>query len=148
MSTVPQVLLPEHRRNRVWLTFTDAAFQSLLVDWKRFALCVIAHFRADLAAYATDSRWLELTAALERCSPQFRKWWSSHEVVSSLDWRKELLHPTAGALFLDSVHFEFPRPSSLKLVTYTAGPDTDTNERLCALVSSIGKSRKLPIARA
>lgn len=141
-------LLPELRRNWVWLTFTDAAFQCLIVDWKRFARCVIAHFRADSAAHATDSRWIELTAALEHRSPQFREWWSSHEVVSSLDWRKELLHPTAGALFLDSIGFEFPRPSSLKLVTYTASPDTDTNERLYALVSAIGKSGKPPIARA
>jgi transcriptional regulator with XRE-family HTH domain len=132
----------ETRRNWIWLTFTDLSFRKLIVDWERFARCVIAHFRADSASYATESRWVELTSALENVSPEFRQWWSSHEVVSSLDWRKELYHPKAGTIFLDSIHFEFPRPSSLKLVTYTACPDTDTQERLIAL-SNGRKSRLL-----
>lgn len=136
--------LPEDRRNWVWLTFTDPAFQSLIVDWERFARCVIAHFRADSAAHGTDPHWIQLTAALKTRSPVFREWWSSHEVVSSLDWRKELLHPTAGVLLLDSIHFEFPRPSSLKLVTYTAYPDTDTNERLRKLASMVQPGSTTP----
>jgi transcriptional regulator with XRE-family HTH domain len=134
--------LPEHRRNWVWLTFTDPPFQDLIANWKRFARCVVAHFRADSAPHAADTRWIELIAALDHRSPQFKEWWSSHEVVSSLDWRKGLLHSTAGTLLLDSIAFEFPRPSSLKLITYTPCLETDTKERLHALVFAGRKVRK------
>jgi MmyB-like transcription regulator ligand binding domain len=49
---------------------------------------------------------VELTSFLEWKSPRFREWWSSHEVASSLDCQKELVHPVAGTLYLNSVHFE------------------------------------------
>jgi MmyB-like transcription regulator ligand binding domain len=81
-----------------------------------------------------DIRWVELTSFLERKSARFREWWSSHEVASSLDWQKELVHPVAGMLYVNSVHFEFPRPSTLKMVAYTAAPSTDTAKRIKRLL--------------
>ncbi len=134
--------LAEPRRNWVWLTFADTTFRRLFVDWDRFARCVVAHFRADSTAIAAAPQWLELISELQSRSSKFREWWSSYEVAGSLDWRKELQHPIAGTLFLNSVHFEFPRPSSLKMVTYIACPETDTPRRLQKLVSSEKKPNK------
>lgn len=135
--------LPDSHRNWVWLTFADASFRKLFSDWERFARCVIAHFRADSTTIAKDPQWSELVSLLEHRNCKFREWWSTHEVASSFDWRNELRHPTAGTLFLNSIHFEFPRPSSLKLVAYTACPDSDTQEGLVRLVSRGSKSRNL-----
>jgi transcriptional regulator with XRE-family HTH domain len=128
-------LLSDSHRNWVWLTFSNASFRKLFKDWDRFARCVVAHFRADSTTLAKDPHWIGLISTLSDRNEKFREWWLTHEVASALDWRKELRHPVAGVLFLNSVHFEFPRPSSLKLVAYTACPETDTQERLLKLAS-------------
>jgi transcriptional regulator with XRE-family HTH domain len=128
--------MPEGRRNIVWLTFTDKDFRRMFVDWERFARCVLAHFRADSAAHTGDPRWSELTDALIQQSAEFRHWWTCHEVAWSLDWSKELVHPRAGTLSLNSIQLDLHRPINLKLVAYMPAPGSDTAEHLLAFPSS------------
>jgi transcriptional regulator with XRE-family HTH domain len=125
--------MPEGRRNIVWLTFTDKDFRKMFIDWERFARCVLAHFRADSAAHTGDPRWSELTDALIQQSDEFRHWWTCHEVAWSLDWSKELVHPIAGALSLNSIQLDLHRPTNLKLVAYMPSPGSDTAKHLLAL---------------
>jgi len=105
------------------------------VNWPGFARCLLLHFRADYGRSTDDPRWGALVAALQQASPEFRKWWSCHDVARPLDWQKELDHPVVGKLLLDSSTFEVHPTGSLRLVVYTPAVETDTATKLQQLQS-------------
>jgi hypothetical protein len=73
---------------------------------------------------------------VDQQSAEFRHWWTCHEVAWSLDWSKELVHPVAGNLSLNSIQLDIHRPTNLKLVAYMPSPGSDTADRLCALAAA------------
>lgn len=127
--------IPEARRNLVWVTFMDQGFRHTIVEWERFAHCVIAHFRSDSGADIAAPRWAELTDDLLRQSPEFCAWWPCHEVASPLDWQKQVHNPAVGTLSLNSMHLQLPRAARLKLVAYLPAPETDTARKLAELAA-------------
>ena len=127
--------LPE--RNLMWLTFTEQAMRQLFMNWTGFARCLLLHFRADYGRSTGDPRWAELVAALQRVSPEFREWWSCHDVARPLDWQKELDHPVLGKLLLDSSTFAVHPTGNLRLVVYTPAAGTDTANKLTEASESL-----------
>ncbi|MEI2578548.1 helix-turn-helix transcriptional regulator [Scytonema sp. PRP1] len=121
---------PIQERNLMWLVYTDPAMRRLLVDWEAFARCLLVQFRADYGQRVGTREWMELVAALQRVSPEFRQWWSSHDVTRPMDWRKELDHPIVGRLSLDSVTMQLHGTANWRLVVYTPAPDTPTAAKL------------------
>jgi len=125
-------ILPEER-NLMWLAFTEKAMRQLFVNWTGFARCLLLHFRADYGRSTGDPRWSQLVAALQQASPEFREWWSCHDVARPLDWQKELDHPVLGKLLLDSSTFGVHPTGSPRLVVYTPALETDTAIKLQSL---------------
>lgn len=130
------------RRNLMWMTFVEPELREIMADWQGFARCVIAHFRADSAAHAGDSRWTDLIDAVAERSAEFRAWWPCHEVAWPLDWTKEFAHPVVGRILLRSVNLDLHRPSDFRVVAYAPVPDTGTEAKLAELLSCSNEERK------
>lgn len=116
-------LFPSSERNLIWLAFTNSAIKELFVNWEEFAHCLLVHFRADYAQNTNEQSWTELAVTLQ-ISPQFRKWWKSHDVARPHEVQ-ELNHPIVGKLVLDSVTFQVYPAANLRLTAYTPKANTD-----------------------
>ncbi len=117
-------VFPPSERNLMWLAFTNSAMKELFVNWEEFAHCLLVHFRADYAQNTNEQSWTELAVALQKISPQFRKWWKSHDVARPHEVQ-ELNHPIVGKLVLDSVTFQVYPAANLRLTAYTPKANID-----------------------
>jgi transcriptional regulator with XRE-family HTH domain len=127
--------LPKGARNHLWLTFTDPARRELLTDWEKSTRLLVAKFRADSAHHLGDPAFEQLIESLRNASPEFCKAWKRHEVAHSGTGRKVLNHPVAGPLVFEHAVFHPGDSIEQRLILYTPVPETDTAERLAALLS-------------
>lgn len=72
--------LPVARRNMLWWMLTAPEARQRVLNWADDTRDVIARFRIAAAARPWDERFTELIAAMRGASPEFRSWWSEHEV--------------------------------------------------------------------
>lgn len=128
--------VPAAERNIIRYIFTSPYLRKLLVNWEHDAQDMLAQFRVDYSQQVEGDEELEsLARELESLSPEFKLWWSRHDVVRRSGWGKELEHPAVGrlemtAVFLARVNDAFPR-----LVVYTPLPQTDTAQKLSKLLN-------------
>lgn len=121
---------PLREQNLMWLVFTEPAMRKLFTDWAGFAHCLLVHFRAEYGQNLDNVRAVELTKSLQQESPEFRRWWESHDVTKPSEWRKDLDHPTLGRVSLDSTTFQMYPTARLRLVVYTPVAQTNTTDKL------------------
>ena len=131
----PGAVAPEHR-NQVWLFFTDPGRRKLMPDWPRFARMLLSRFRADYARHVGDPDFEQLIADLHAASPEFRRWWSQHEVKGDTDGRKEIIHPVAGRMLFEHAAFRHLERGEQRLILYTPLPDEDTVGKMQRLLAS------------
>jgi transcriptional regulator with XRE-family HTH domain len=93
--------LPGHRRNMIWMMFTDPGNRQRMVRWEPAARAVLSQFRAAAGRRPGDQRFAELTAALTEASPQFRDWWAEYPVRSFRPATIFVQHPQAGLIELE-----------------------------------------------
>jgi transcriptional regulator with XRE-family HTH domain len=122
--------MPEGWRNLIWTTFTDPARRKLLTDWEEGARNAVARFRADSARHVGDPHFEQLIEALREVSPEFREWWSRHEVARSGVGRKILRHPKAGKLAFEHAVFKLEETPEQRLILYSPLPIADTPAKL------------------
>ncbi|HEY2601186.1 MAG TPA: helix-turn-helix transcriptional regulator [Thermoleophilaceae bacterium] len=123
--------LPPGRRNHLWLMFMDPGRRELLgPEWEKAARRQVARFRADYANHVGDPQFDKLVDSLLEGSSEFRDWWSRHEVASSGEGRKEILHPMAGKLVFEHAMFRHGENPEHRLLLYSPLPDEDTPARL------------------
>lgn len=125
------------QRNLMWFTFTNKAMRQLFRDWEKFARYLLAHFRADYSQNINDPRAVELAGILKQTSPEFRKWWKSHEAARPHEFQQELDHPTVGNLLLNPVTFQVYPNANLRMVVYTTVLETGTAEKLQQLLACL-----------
>jgi len=130
----PADVAPEHR-NQLWLFFTDPARRALMPDWRRTARVLASRFRADYARHVGDPAFDRLVSDLHDASPEFRKWWTQHEVKGDTDGRKELLHPVEGRMLFEHAAFKHVEHGEQRLILYTPLPDEDTPAKMERLLS-------------
>ncbi len=68
---------PREQCNFLHLVFADPEMRQRLPDWNNDAACLLAQFRADVAAVPEDPSMLALVQTLKALSPDFRRWWQS-----------------------------------------------------------------------
>jgi transcriptional regulator with XRE-family HTH domain len=128
--------VPPYEYNAVWRVFTDPMRLHIYKnpEWEQVAQKVLEEFRADSARYA-DEEWCQrLIADLQRVSPEFRAWWSRHDVRGRSDALKEIEHPLVGRLIFEHTTLQVPTQPELKIMIYTPLPETDTLEKLQRLM--------------
>jgi transcriptional regulator with XRE-family HTH domain len=123
--------VPTGKRNQIWLTFMDPARRELMgPEWERGARRLVARFRADYASHVGDPQFDKLVDSLLEHSPEFRTWWRRHEVASSGEGRKEILHPVAGKLIFEHAMFRHGGNPEHRLLLYSPLPDEGTPAKL------------------
>jgi len=116
-------------RNKIWYFFTNAAYRQMLVDWEAHAQVILARFRSICGRYLGDAELIELAEDMQRVSPEFRQWWSQHEVQGQPEGFKTYEHPLVGSLEFEYSVFQVIEAPELTLVVYTPVPESGTSEQ-------------------
>jgi len=117
-------------RNTIWYFFTNTAHRQMLLNWEGQAQLMLARFRSICGRYLGDVELIELAEDLKKVSPEFRQWWSQHEVQAKLEGFKSYEHPIVGNLVFEYALFQVTEAPELTLVVYTPLPESGTVERL------------------
>ena len=72
--------LSGRERNIVWMAFTDPDQRRMAVNWEEQARSALALFRASTAQNVGEDWHKRFVADLAGRSPEFRDWWSRHDV--------------------------------------------------------------------
>ena len=91
---------------------------------------------AGSASSTGASWWLVRRDRLMQASPEFRGWWSHHDIGVGEVSRKELHHPRAGLLVLQPTMLVLANDPNPKLFLYTPLAQTNTAEKLAWLVKT------------
>jgi transcriptional regulator with XRE-family HTH domain len=122
--------LPPVQRHVVWNMFTNLRLRQMAVDWSGDARTQLALFRMASRRHAGASWLAELSDHLQQSSPQFRTWWSQHEVQRQRERAIVLQHPRVGRLVLQRVVCTVESNPSLSLRVLVPLPDADTAAKL------------------
>ncbi|MET7457325.1 helix-turn-helix domain-containing protein [Streptomyces sp. NPDC005574] len=134
--------VPEQERNYVRLVFTEPAIRDLYRDWEHMARLALAHLRMDSRRNPHDPRLTALVEELSALDPQFRLWWTSHDVAVRAGGTRLLRHPLAGDLTLERSTFTCAEDPEQQLVVWTAEPGSRTREALRDLAAGIRTARE------
>ena len=134
-------LLSERERNRIWHLFVHPSSRQLYVDWEQAAEHAVMNFRAPYDQYIGDAWFEHFLTDLQQKSPEFRTWWSQHNVQGVCDFyqEKELNHPQVGRLLLSSTVLIVPVDPPLKLVTFTP-----CSQETVTKLETVGKTERFP----
>ncbi|WP_197681631.1 helix-turn-helix transcriptional regulator [Actinopolymorpha singaporensis] len=122
-------VLPGHRRNVLWLLFTEPAWRTMMVDWESEAAHSLALFRGASADHVGEPAWTGLVHELTEVSPDFAAMWSDHAVASPGSRVKLFRHPGVGLLRLETTSLWLRERPDARMVVYTAA-DADAEEAL------------------
>jgi transcriptional regulator with XRE-family HTH domain len=101
-----------------------------------FTRAMVTDLRAATARYPNDADLRALIQELRSGSPRFAALWDDHVVGFHESNVKTINHPELGPMLLDCDVLTAPG-SDLRLVVYTAAPDTEAAEKL-RLLSVLG----------
>ncbi len=124
-----------HERNILRSLFTDPLHRTVLRDWEKEAKGMLALFRASSDRYVGEAWFKTLVAELQETSPEFRAWWSQHDIQSAYTGYKEMNHPLVGWLVLQTSTFQVIDAPDLRMVIFTAA-EAETTRKLTCLVES------------
>jgi transcriptional regulator with XRE-family HTH domain len=117
-------------RNMTRLAFLEPSFRTLYAEWERVAQDCVASLRMEAAQDPDDPRVAELVGELSVKSPEFARWWGDHRVRGSESRTKTYNHPVAGPMTLDVQRLAVADRRDLRLVVYTADPESDAGAAL------------------
>ena len=127
-----------HERNALWRQFVGPASRARYTPESRQALetALVADLRAASTRYPADARLQRLLADLRAHSDRFAELWDSGVVGQHEAAHKVIDHPQVGPLALDCDVLTVAG-SDLRIMAYTAEPDTEDAEGL-ALLTVLG----------
>ncbi|MEW2133680.1 helix-turn-helix transcriptional regulator [Streptomyces sp. NPDC005435] len=110
--------------------FTDPLYRSRNRSWERNARTVVAQFRAVYAGCPDDEGFQAVLAEVGAASPEFRRIWAERDIEDQGQIRKELEHPVAGRLVVESTAMQVPARPDLLVVMHTPLDEADTAAKL------------------
>jgi transcriptional regulator with XRE-family HTH domain len=124
-------------RNSVWRHLVGPGSRALNTPEQQadFEARLVADLRLTAARYPSDPRLKQLTRELAAQSPRFEKLWESGapEPRQEFGRHKVIDHPDVGHIALDCDTLVVAA-GDLRIMIYTAEPDTDDAERLALAV--------------
>ncbi|MGY0486638.1 helix-turn-helix transcriptional regulator [Streptomyces sp. WG-D5] len=134
-------------RNCVVDFFTDPIYRARSASWEQNAATVVAQFRAACSECPDDEGFQEVLAQVKAASPEFEELWERRDIEVPGTVRKELVHPVAGLLVLESTAMKIPARPDLTIVLHTPLPEADTVAKLQWLASPEGRRGSMhPVA--
>lgn len=129
--------LPEHRRNLVWMMFTDVANRARMPRWEQAARAVLGQLRDAAGRHPGDRRFAALVDELKAASPEFRQWWSEYPVRVFRPATIGVQHQRVGAL--DLVMYQLRPVENPDLILVMQVPATPADaKRIRALLGVDG----------
>jgi transcriptional regulator with XRE-family HTH domain len=119
--------------------FTDPMYRARSHSWERNARTVVAQFRAACAARPDDEGFQAVLAEVSAASPEFVALWAERDIEDQGQIRKELVHPLAGLLVVESTALKVPVRPDLMIVLHTPLDEANTAEKLEWLASPEGR---------
>ncbi|GKQ37134.1 helix-turn-helix transcriptional regulator [Streptomyces sp. A012304] len=119
--------------------FTDPMYRSRSKSWERNARTVVAQFRAACSACPDDEGFQAVLAELKEASGEFAALWAERDIEDAGQIRKELDHPLAGLLVLESTAMKVPARPDLMIVLHTPLDEANTARKLEWLASPEGR---------
>jgi transcriptional regulator with XRE-family HTH domain len=126
---------PVRPANTARFTFLSPQSKDFYRDWDQTARDMVAVLRAAAGHDPYDKGLSDLVGELSTRSELFRTMWATHDVLLHRTGTKKLHHPVAGDLDLTYEAFELPSEPGLRMLVYTAEPDTPTAQALDFLAS-------------
>jgi len=123
-------------RNGVWRHFLGVGSRVRQSNRPGFEAAVVADLRAAAGRYPADPRLRRLVDELHANSDRFAALWDEGAVGYHEAARKTIDHPVAGPVTLDCDVLTVAG-SDLRIMVYTAEPDSEDAERL-ALLTVVG----------
>jgi transcriptional regulator with XRE-family HTH domain len=124
-------------RNSVWRNLVGPGSRAVHTPEQKaeFHAGLVADLRLTAARYPADQRLKQLIRDLAAQSPQFVKLWESGVLEPHQDFgrRKVIDHPDVGHITLDCDTL-IVAADDLRIMIYTAEPDTDDAERLALAI--------------
>lgn len=123
-----------HRNYARWMLLAPEA-RELFVDWEEQARTAVESLRFDAGNRPDDPGTQQLVGELSLASPEFRQWWSQHQVHRRTFGSKRLRHPVAGELTVQFETLTLPGDAEQTLFVYTTPPGTPDRQALDLLAS-------------
>ncbi|WP_445491355.1 helix-turn-helix transcriptional regulator [Niallia sp. 03133] len=127
-------LMNDRDRNAVYRCFTSKEYKALFLNWEDHAQRLIAQFRLAYARFVGDEWFKEIIQELTEKSPEFREWWSKHEVLGNPFGKKTIIHPIVGELILNHITLQVYDSPELKLTIYQPSQEKETNGKIKQLL--------------
>ncbi|MEU3355244.1 helix-turn-helix transcriptional regulator [Streptomyces sp. NPDC037389] len=124
--------------NEALYLFLDPASRALFPEWEDRAVEAVGQLRVSAGRYPDDVELTALITELSSLSAEFRRIWSTGEVVMCARGRKRLRHPAAGLLTLDyeTLHVPAaPGESGLEMHVFSAEEGSQEAAVLARLAS-------------
>ncbi|GCF08635.1 hypothetical protein KDI_21990 [Dictyobacter arantiisoli] len=125
-----------HERNVPRSLFTNPLLRTMLYDWENDAKWILAMFRASTDRYVNEPWFKILVEELQQKSPDFREWWSRHDIQSVYLGHKKLHHPLIGQLAFQPSMFQVIDAPDLQMVIFTPA-EAETEKKLIRLTQPI-----------
>src|SRR3954454_18648774 len=126
---------PTRPPNNARFVFLDPHATEFFRDWNQVAGDTVAMLRAEVGRDLYDRRLTDLIGELSTRSEEFRHRWAAHNVRIHTTGVKLLHHPVVGDLDLPFETFPVGGDPSQNLLTYTAEPDSPSQDALNLLAS-------------
>ncbi|PZR54101.1 transcriptional regulator [Xylanimonas oleitrophica] len=127
-------MAPRERSYARWMLLADEA-RDLFLDWELQARNAVEALRLDAGKTPDDPETQQLVGELSLASPEFRRWWSEHQVHQRSHGTKRLRHPVVGELAVDFETLTLPGDAEQTLYVYTAAAGSPSQQSLDLLAS-------------
>ncbi|MFJ2709312.1 helix-turn-helix transcriptional regulator [Pseudomonas sp. NPDC087346] len=106
------------QRNILWMLFNDARMKSLFNPWGDQAIQMLSSFRRDYVHASKESDVSSLVRELEDSSPEFKNWWSRHDIHGPCQGIRHLSIESFGDVTLEHTTLTVDVEKHLRLVYY------------------------------
>ena len=124
---------PAKQRNTIRYTFLHPYARELWPDWETKARACVAHLRAVVGTAPDTPELVALVGELVVKSPDFSSMWERYDVRKVGYGQKTFIHPEVGTITLSHEVLEIVRTQDLRMVVYSAEPDTPDHDAIVLL---------------
>lgn len=134
-------LLPDGRRNLLWMMFTDTENRARMARWEPAARAVLGQFRSAAGRRPGDPRLAAIVAQLAEASPEFRRWWAEYPVRAFRPATIGVDHPEIGRLNLEMFQFRPVEHPDMLMVLQVPRTIDDLHRVTSLLGAPLGRTR-------
>ncbi|GIF21031.1 transcriptional regulator with XRE-family HTH domain [Actinoplanes tereljensis] len=141
-NALARALMTRERNYARWI-FLDPAAREIFLDWPTVAAEVVGTLRLYAGRNPDDDRLDQLVEELTTKNPDFRTWWSGHQVHERTNGTKRMTHPAVGPITLRYEALALPGDDEQVLFLYHPDPGSSSHDnlRLLALLTAAGPNQ-------